>query len=620
MSGNSPALISRWRQRSGPVPPGAQPSRHERFGLAMVTPKGVRITSASSPERNFRLRRLAALAETLGANQVADESRELASRISEGRFYVACVGQFKRGKSTLINALVGRPVLPTGFVPVTAVPTVIRFGKYPKAAIQIGDRCWRQASLSELERYVSEEHNPENVKGIKGVEVFVPSPLLFGGLCLVDTPGLGSVFSGNTATTHGFIPHIDATLVVMGADPPLAGEELALVEAVARSAPDLILVMNKADRTTDAERFAAASFARQLIEKRLQRSVGPVFEVSASERLENRGPERDWEGLRSALEQLVRRSGRQLIRTACERGVLRLSEHLLAIIGEEREALQRPLEESERRIQAVRESVAGAERFMRELAFLLTAEQQHLSDALGVRHRTFLSSVLPLAQEEFLIKLRHTRGVTGPSYRRSLMREAQEIARRHVLPWLRMEQEQAEDAYREVAGRFVQMGSDFLKRLAAAGIPELARLPHALDSETGFRVRPKFSFQECIEVAQPASPLRWLADLVLFLVGARPVIETDARDFLERLLEVNTARVQSDILNRVQESRSRLEAEIRKLLQQVQRTSVEALARAQRAWAAGSAQVAAELARLDTLERRIQALQAPAADFAQEGN
>ena len=77
---------------------------------------------------------------------------------------------------------------------------------------------------------------------------------------------------------------------MFGADPPLAGEELALVETVGRQVQDLILVLNKADRATEAERTAAVSFSRQVLEKRLQRPVGPVFEVSASEQLEGRGP------------------------------------------------------------------------------------------------------------------------------------------------------------------------------------------------------------------------------------------------------------------------------------------------------------------------------------------
>ena len=211
--------------------------------------------------------RLADLAQELEAEPVAEEARELAARVAEGRFYVACVGQFKRGKSSLLNALVGYQVVPTGFIPVTAVPTVIRFGDELSARVRMRDGSWREVALADLKEYVTEEFNPENKKGVDGAEVFVPSPLLSSGMCFVDTPGLGSVFTGNTATTQAFIPHIDAALVVVGADPPIAGEELALVEAVGRQVQDLILVINKADRTTDPERAAAAKFTREILEK-----------------------------------------------------------------------------------------------------------------------------------------------------------------------------------------------------------------------------------------------------------------------------------------------------------------------------------------------------------------
>ena len=59
--------------------------------------------------------------------EVADEARALAERIVAGRFFVACVGQFKRGKSTVLNALVNDRVLPTGVTPVTSVVTMLRF-------------------------------------------------------------------------------------------------------------------------------------------------------------------------------------------------------------------------------------------------------------------------------------------------------------------------------------------------------------------------------------------------------------------------------------------------------------------------------------------------------------
>jgi ribosome biogenesis GTPase A len=552
-----------------------------------------------------RLLRLAALGEELGTERVSHEARELAARVSEGRFYVACIGQFKRGKSTLINALIDQPVLPVGYVPVTAVPTVIRFGEKRGARIRGQGGSWREIGLSDLKQYVTEELNPENSKGVTGVEVFVPSSLLSSGMCLVDTPGLGSVFTGNSETTQAFIPHIDAALVVVGADPPLAGEELALVEAVGRQVRDLILVLNKADRTTDEERAAGAGFARKQLEKHLLRAIGPVFEVSATERLLHRGPERDWGRLTAALEQLVRDSGRQLIKAACDRGLERLSEQLLVIVSEEREALQRPLDESERRIRTMKETIAQAERSMWELGFLFMAEQQHLSDVFVSRHKAFLMSVLPQANQEFKQALPSVSRGMGPSFRRAMMREAQEIARRYVLPWLRTEQEEAEKEYRRVAARFVQMGNDFLKRIADAGISELARMPHALDPETGFRYRSEFTFRDLIEIAQPASPLRWLADLFLGVVGARKVIEDAARQFLNYLLEMNCTRVQSDVLNRVQESRSRLEVEIRKLLHEVTRIAEQALARARAARAEGAGTVQALLDRLNGVEKEI---------------
>ena len=555
-----------------------------------------------------RLLRLAGLAQDLGAEPVAEDARELAARVSEGRFYVACVGQFKRGKSTLLNALVGRAVVPTGFVPVTAVPTVIRFGEAPRARVRMRDGAWRDVVLSDLKEYVTEEFNPENMKAVDGAEVFVPSPLLSSGMCFVDTPGLGSVFTGNTATTKAFIPHIDAALVVVGADPPIAGEELALVESIGKQVQDLILVINKADRTSDPERAAAAKFTREVLEKRLHRPMGEVLEVSAAERMEDRGPLRDWEKLLASLQGLVEDSGRNLVRAACDRGFQRLSEQLLVTISEDRDALQRPIEESERRIALMKETIGEAERSMRELSFLFMAEQQRISDLFVERHKRFFNSAWTESEAEFGAEVPSIPLGFGPHYRRRVMYLAQEVSRRRVMPWLKPEQEEGERQYRAVALRFVEMGNNFLKKLADAGLSELTRMPHAIDPEKGLRVRSRFIFEEFIGTAQPPSPLRWLADVFLPLVGGRKHITNEAREFLRHLLEVNSARVQNDVLNRILESRDRLEVEIRKLLHEISRIAVQALDRARKVKEEGTPAVRSAIERLNRLEREVSAL------------
>jgi hypothetical protein len=427
-------------------------------------------------------------------------------------------------------------------------------------------------------------------------------------MCLVDTPGLGSVFSGNTAATQAFIPHIDAALVVTGSDPPLAGEELELVESVAKHVVHLIVVLNKADKASEAEKEAAIAFTQRLLQKRLQRPSELVFEVSAAERLENRGPLRDWGKLVETLERLVQHSGRDLIQAAGDRGILRLGEELLAIVCEDRDALLRPIEESEQRIATMKQTIAEAERSVRELGFLLMGEQQRLSDFFLDRRKAFLSSVLAESTTEFDAFLRTAPRTSGPTYRRYLNHQAQEIAHRRVSPWLEGEQQEGERQYRLVGRRFAQMGNDFLVKLATAGIPELARMLHALETETGFRVRSEFRFRDFVELAQPASPLRYLADVTLCVFGLRVRIDDDGRRFLQWLLEVNSSRVQSDVRNRVEESRNRLEVDIRKLLHEVSRIAEQALARARRAQDEGAPAVEAALGRLDALEKEINAI------------
>ena len=564
--------------------------------------------SEQAPLDNHGLQRLADLAESFGADRLVADARSLAERIAEGRFYVACVGQFKRGKSTLLDALIGESVLPTGVIPITTVPTVIRYGQQRSARVQTANRAWVPIPLSEVEQYVSEEYNPENAKGITGVEIFVPARLLASGMCLVDTPGLGSVFAGNTAATRDFIPHVDAAIVVIGADPPISGDELAIVEAVAKQVNDLLFVLNKADRVTEKERRAAAAFARKLLESRLHREVPNIYETSAVERLENRGPDWDWTRLISDLAALAKSSGRSLATAARARGLRRVTDQLLRIVSEEREALLRPIEESERRISVMRTTIADAEQSVRDLTYLFISEQHRLSRTFADRRNEFLTATRSKAHEEFDQTIEPLAARNGPRYRRQVMRAAQDTAKRHLLPWLALEERIAEQAFRGAAQRFVDLGNDFLRRLAEAGIPELSAMPRPLDAEQGFRTRSEFSFYDFIVLAQPASPLRFLADLALGLAGMHSSMKGDAHEFLDHLLETNAMRVQSDVDKRVSDGKSRLEADIRILLHEVSAVAERALAHARTAHTAGTSAIEGALAKLTTAETEIRQL------------
>ncbi len=550
-----------------------------------------------------KLLRIASLAEQFNDDQIRDDARSAAERIAEGRFYLACVGQFKRGKSTLLNALIGEPILPSGVAPVTAVPTILRYGERLGARVRLRSGEWTKIAVADIEEYVSEGRNPENSKGVAGLEAFVPSPLLAEGMCFVDTPGLGSVFAGNTAATHAFLPHIDAAIVVIGADPPIGGDELALVESVAKEIPDILFVLNKADRVTGPERDAAVSFARQVLESRLRHPVGLIFEISALEQLDLGGSQRDWAQLVDALERLVQRSSGQLVRDAEDRAVRRLSGQLLVVVKEERDALTRPFDESEKRIGQLREIVSQAEQSLNDLGYLFSGEQQRLSKAFGDRREVFIKSVQKEAHRGLQSALQSLPRSSGPQYRRSAMRAAQDVARNHVMPWLETEKIKGEEAYRKIAKRFTDLTTDFLSR--TRGTSGLEYLPKEVTAEQDFRTRSEFRFYDYMDVANPASPVRYLADLALGAIGAESLIDAAAHEFLDLLLETNSERVRNDLEERVTKSRRSLEAEIRAVLRELSAVAERALARARTAHAAGAPSVELSLKRLAGVEAEL---------------
>jgi len=131
-------------------------------------------------------------------------------------------------------------------------------------------------------------------------------------------------------------------------------------------------------------------------------------------------------------------------------GIQRLSEQLLAIINEDRDALQRPIEESERRIVLMKQTIQEAERSMRELNFLFMAEQQRISDFFVERHQRFFRFAWTESETEFgeqlpSVPLAWAALSAPPDAPR------QEIARRRIMPWLKPEQEEGERQYSAAA-------------------------------------------------------------------------------------------------------------------------------------------------------------------------
>jgi GTP-binding protein EngB required for normal cell division len=194
--------------------------------------------------------------------------RALRQRLADGRLHVAVLGQFKRGKSSLLNALLGQELLPTGVVPLSAVPTFLRYGD--ALALRASFRDGRRAEKPEarsidelrqtLEGLVTEAGNPGNRLGFSQVEVFLPSALLAQGAVLIDTPGIGSTLRHNTEATLNFLPQCDAAFFVMSTDPPITEAEAQFLKAVRDKVRRLFFLLNKVDYLSAVELEQARAF------------------------------------------------------------------------------------------------------------------------------------------------------------------------------------------------------------------------------------------------------------------------------------------------------------------------------------------------------------------------
>ena len=132
------------------------------------------------------------------------------SRLLDGRTRVLVVGEFKQGKSLLVNGLVGAPVCPTFDDVATAVPTVVQHADVLDIVMVRPDGERVGIPGDQLADHVCEQGNPGNREGWSNAEVGLPRPVLGGGLEIVDTPGVGGLSSVHGAATTAALPSADA--------------------------------------------------------------------------------------------------------------------------------------------------------------------------------------------------------------------------------------------------------------------------------------------------------------------------------------------------------------------------------------------------------------------------
>ena len=187
---------------------------------------------------------------------LAVRARQALQRLHNPRVRVLVVGEFKQGKSMLVNALVNAPICPIDDDISTSVPTVVRFAHQPSATLVRGawgggDADQReerfQVPIEQLVKHVSEVGNPGNHAGLKYAEAGIPRHILADGLELVDTPGVGGLGSVQGSATMAMLPSADAILLVSDAAAEYSRPELEFLRQAAQVCPNVACVLTKID-------------------------------------------------------------------------------------------------------------------------------------------------------------------------------------------------------------------------------------------------------------------------------------------------------------------------------------------------------------------------------------
>ncbi len=313
---------------------------------------------------------------------------DLQNRLDAGRLHLAVLGQFKRGKSTLLNALLGGEILPTAVIPQTAIPTFLEYGPAPQATVRYlnedSPEVLSAAAISDLQpfltRFVTEDANPENQLGVSEVQVTLPAPILEKGLVFIDTPGIGSTFRHNTEATLNFLPQCDAALFLLSSDPPITETEIEFLRRVRDKVPRLFFILNKVDYLTPDDRIASREFLQKMLSEQLGFANGTtVYCISAKQALAAKKNGDDLLLQESGLVKVEQRlvdflsnEKEQTLHGAIEGKARDIIASLLMRLRLEQRSLELPIEELQQRLAVFERSIGE-----------VTLQRQSASDLLS---------------------------------------------------------------------------------------------------------------------------------------------------------------------------------------------------------------------------------------------
>ena len=179
---------------------------------------------------------------------------DLQSDIAKDFYTVVVLGEFKRGKSTFVNALLGTRLLPMDVLPETATINAIMYSETPKLSVlyRDGNEVKGAVTYDYMKQFSANDGNSA-LKNISYIKIGYPCELLKNRIVLVDTPGVSDLNEQRAEITYRFVPKANAVLFLLDANSPLKRTEKDFIEEklLPLGISNILFLLNKYDQVDE---------------------------------------------------------------------------------------------------------------------------------------------------------------------------------------------------------------------------------------------------------------------------------------------------------------------------------------------------------------------------------
>jgi GTPase SAR1 family protein len=362
-------------------------------------------------------RQLGVLQKLSMTGKTEETLQRLQQQVSTEKFKVLIIGEFKRGKSTFINALLGNKVLPAYAIPCTAIISEIKWGASPRALLhytQSEDGSVKQPQeipIDQIEQYVVIKDDPSEINGnpYEKVELFWSLELCQNGVELIDSPGLNE-HDTRQKITIDYLSSADAILFLLSCEALASQSELNVIDNNLKSMgyEEIFIICNRFDLIRAEEREAIKRYGLSKLAPLTKRKDEGVFFISALEALEGRQHGDNERVNKSGILQLEKELQEFLTKGRGRLKILQSARKLQLAISEAREIipqrqamLQTDFKTLEARYDAAQEPLSNLETKHRQLVERASNFCEDMRESVRKKTRTFYKS-LPSKVEECL--------------------------------------------------------------------------------------------------------------------------------------------------------------------------------------------------------------------------